>query len=176
MGSFLSSLGSPSGPEASLVQQAEDHRRKADELALKQRETSARSQAAYKAGNGELAKKLSVQAKELHKEVEHHNKEAARLYYLHHNQDSSEGTIDLHGLFVKEAIAKLDGAVKEAIKKKQDKLTVIVGAGNHSEGGVQRIRPGVEKWLRERGHTWEVVNQGCLLVQLRPKSFCCIIM
>lgn len=156
--------------------EAEDHRRKANELGEQQRQLSARSQAAYKAGNGALAKELSNKAKAIHSHVEHHNREAARLHYDHNNANLPDDTIDLHGLFVKEAIQKVEAAVSRARKEKRTGLTVIVGAGNHSVDGVQRIRPAVEKWCRDRGHAYTAINQGCLSISLREKRSFCIIM
>lgn len=171
MGNFCSSL---LGTHEKF-DEAEDHRKKANELGEQQRQLSARSQAAYKAGNGALAKQLSNQAKDIHAQVEYHNKEAARLHYVHNNSNLPDGTIDLHGLFVKEAIQKVDAAVSKAKKENRKTLTVIVGAGNHSIDRVQRIRPAVEKWCRDRGHTYTAVNQGCLSISLREKrSFCTI--
>ncbi len=176
MGNLISSLVSGNSPSGTLEQQAEYHRNKADEYAQQHRQLSSQSQAAYKAGRGDLAKSLSIQAKAIHSKVEHHNKEAARLYFDLNNEGKPEGTIDLHGLFVKEALQRLDEAVKSAVKERNPELVVIVGAGNHSEGGIQRIRPAVEKWLRERNYTWTVMNQGCLRVNLSKKKSCCVIM
>lgn len=177
MGNLISSLGLGGAPgyTGTLEQQAEQHRQEANRLGEQQRAISARSQAAYRSGNGALAKDLSLQAKALHSQVDFHNKEAAKLHFQAHNVDQPSGTIDLHGLFVKEALQVLEKAAADARKDKQSDLTVIVGAGNHSRDGVQRIRPAVEKWCRDRGHEFDVVNQGCLKIHLKKRS-CCIIM
>lgn len=174
MGNLVSSL--VGGGSHEKFDEAEDHRRRANELGEQQRELSARSQAAYRAGNGALAKQLSNQAKSIHTKVDYHNREAARLHYANNNKNLPEDTIDLHGLFVKEAIQKVEEAVSKAKKEKKKSLTVIVGAGNHSVDGIQRIRPAVEKWCRDRGHTYTAVNQGCLSISLREKRSFCIIM
>jgi len=175
MGNLISKLGLEGNEPGSLEEKAEEHRRLANELGVKQRELSARSQAAYHAGNGALAKDLSLQAKALHTRVELHNKEASKFHYEVHNASCPAGTIDLHGLHVKEALARLDTFTADARKEQRSVIIVIVGAGNHSEGGVQRIRPAVEKWCRERGHRFDEVNHGCVRVFLKEKrSFCCI--
>lgn len=177
MGNLISSLGGESASSSgSKLEQAEKLRRNAGQLAEKQRQVSGQSQIAYKSGNGKLAKDLSLQARALHQQVEAHNREAARLFFEANNEGKDEGTIDLHGLFVKEALQKLDVAASQAKKDKRRELVVIVGAGNHSEGGVQRIRPAVEKWCRDRGHAFKEVNQGCLRVYLKEQRKLCIIM
>lgn len=176
MGNFLS-LFTGRGPSytGTIEQQAEQHRQEAHRLAEQQRSLSSRSQAAFKSGNGALAKELSLQAKALHAQVDFHNKEAAKLHFQAHNVDQPSGTIDLHGLFVKEAIQALEKAADDARKEKTSDLIVIVGAGNHSKDGVQRLRPAVEKWCRDRGHTFDVMNPGCLRIHLKSRR-CCKIM
>jgi len=39
-------------------------------------------------------------------------------------------------------------------------VQVITGRGNHSVGGVARIRPQVEAWLRQRGVKFRPQNDG----------------
>lgn len=61
----------------------------------------------------------------------------------------------------------------------QDRLKIIVGAGKHSKGGIQKLRPKVEnllaQWENENKHmlgepetSVEVLNKGCLLVIYSP--------
>jgi DNA-nicking Smr family endonuclease len=83
--------------------------------------------------------------------------------------------LDLHGLFVKEALQAVQDEVRRAKKEKRSQLVLIVGAGHHSRDGVQRIRPAVEKMMREAGHRYEAMNQGCLKVYLREPSGCCLV-
>jgi hypothetical protein len=50
---------------------------------------------------------------------------------------------------------------------------IIVGAGHHSEGGKAKIRPEVERWLRDQGATFGMENIGCFWVDLgsfKPRS------
>lgn len=55
--------------------------------------------------------------------------------------------VDLHGLHVSEAIARADAAIASARARGAPRLTLIVGRGAHSAGGVARIRPAVEREL-----------------------------
>lgn len=160
----------------SLEEQAAHHRLQASQLAEQQRQVSLQSQAAFRSKNGALAKELSMQAKAIHLRVEEHNSAAARLYFEHHNKGAPAGTIDLHGLFVKEAIRRLEAFVAKAQKGQMGTIRVVVGAGNHSQDGVQRIRPAVETWLHGHGHEFTAVNQGCLEVRLARPQWSCSIM
>lgn len=162
-------------PSRGTLAEAEGHRRKAHELAERQHALSAQSQAAYKSGNGAAAKSLSIQARVLHRQVEEHNRQAAALYLYANNVNNPPGVLDLHGLFVKEALQAVQEEVRKAKKERRGQLVLIVGAGHHSRDGVQRIRPAVEKMMRDAGHRYEAINQGCLKVYLKEPRKCCVI-
>lgn len=59
--------------------------------------------------------------------------------------------IDLHGLFVEEAVEIVRARMQEERRRGGKGLWVIVGKGNHSEGGVAKLKPAVEKFCREEG-------------------------
>lgn len=74
-----------------------------------------------------------------------------------------------------EAIRKLKEKLdafdhQEAIKKKTPWLEIIVGAGNNSTGNEQKIRPRVEKFLKERKLKFAAVNKGSLVVTFQTYS------
>ena len=78
-----------------------------------------------------------------------------------------KGTIDLHLQYVADAVRiceeeyekiKNDAEVKEYV--------VIVGKGNHSEGGKARISPAIEEWADKKGLKHEL-NEGKVICQLR---------
>uniref|UniRef100_A0A8C5SP21 NEDD4 binding protein 2 n=1 Tax=Laticauda laticaudata TaxID=8630 RepID=A0A8C5SP21_LATLA len=63
--------------------------------------------------------------------------------------------LDLHGLHVDEALAHLSRVLQEKTKEHSlaggiPYLYVITGRGNHSQGGVARIKPAVTKYLTSR--------------------------
>lgn len=85
-------------------------------------------------------------------------------------QDSNPGEIDLHGLYVKEAIAHTDDAIEQAKRKGDSEIHLIVGTlmlrvhksfteirpvgkGLHSQGGVAKIKPAIESLMQKSVHT-----------------------
>ncbi|PBK87768.1 DUF1771-domain-containing protein [Armillaria gallica] len=72
------------------------------------------SHEAYIRGDRAAAKDLSNQWKNHKQKMEQLNKEASNWIYLEKNCHSKPGEIDLHGLYVKEAIAYTDAALEEA--------------------------------------------------------------
>jgi hypothetical protein len=64
------------------------------------------------------------------------------------NDDSPPGTIDLHGLYVKEAIERTEAAISQAQQRGDAEIKVIVGKGLHSQGHVAKIKPAVEDLMR----------------------------
>ena len=65
------------------------------------------------------------------------------------NQDSPRGTIDLHGLYVKEAIERTEKAIADGQRQGMDEMRVIVGKGIHSQGHVAKIKPAVQDLMRK---------------------------
>ena len=87
-----------------------------------------------------------------------------------YKQDSAPGEIDLHGLYVKEAIARADEAIIQAKGQDRSELRLIVGwwnipylsqvdslpvcssdigKGLHSQGGVAKIKPAIEELMEK---------------------------
>jgi DNA-nicking Smr family endonuclease len=64
------------------------------------------------------------------------------------NRDSPPGTLDLHGLYVKEAIERTENAIREAQGRGDAEMQIIVGKGLHSQGHVAKIKPAVEDLMR----------------------------
>jgi DNA-nicking Smr family endonuclease len=63
------------------------------------------------------------------------------------NTGRAPDEVDLHGLHVSEAISRADGAIRQARARGAPRLVFIVGKGLHSEGGVARLRPAIERQL-----------------------------
>lgn len=87
---------------------------------------------------------------------------------LHKFQDRDACNVDLHGLYVKEAIAYSENALAIARQRGDSKIRLIVGTrapsfqfrasssglalagqGNHSDGGVSRLKPAIQKAMRK---------------------------
>jgi DNA-nicking Smr family endonuclease len=76
------------------------------------------------------------------------------------------GELDLHGLFLQEALAATHMFLEYWIRNRRDTVLIITGAGHHSKHKYQPVlRPKVVALLQERVH-----KNGALLVSLRPRQ------
>ena len=146
----------------------EELRQKASIHAENRNSYFAQSQAAYRAGNKGLAKELSDKGKEEQALMDQFNAAAANMFLDRNNKSTSTDEIDLHGLHVKEAIAVVEEKLKEAKREKKKFLVFIVGVGNHSAGGVVKLKPAIEKLMEQYclACTPGVPRKGCLYVEL----------
>ncbi|KAF5386058.1 hypothetical protein D9615_002469 [Tricholomella constricta] len=130
------------------------------------------SHQAYARGDGAEAKTLSNRGKEHQRKREALNKQAADWIFLENNKDSKPGEIDLHGLYVKEAIARTDQAIQEAKRRGDSELHLIVGKGLHSRNGSAKIKPAVEELMQKHRLLAELDprNAGVLIVQINSSS------
>ncbi|KAG5643594.1 hypothetical protein DXG03_000602 [Asterophora parasitica] len=126
------------------------------------------SKQAYGQGDGAAAKTLSNRGKEHQRNMESLNRQAADWIFIENNKDSKPGEIDLHGLYVKEAIARTDQAIQEAKQRGDSELHLIVGKGLHSKGGSAKIKPAVEELMQRHRLQAELDphNAGVLVVQI----------
>lgn len=126
-----------------------------------------RSKAAYNSGDKAEAKRLSDEGKAHGREMEKWNKAASDYIFREENSDQPADTIDLHGQFAEEAEDIVEEAIKMRKQNGETHLRVIVGKGNHSVGGVMKIRPRVEKVCGELGLNWrQEQNAGVLYIDL----------
>ncbi|TLS23831.1 hypothetical protein PpBr36_08784 [Pyricularia pennisetigena] len=137
--------------------------------ARKRGECFERSRQAYENGDGAEAKRLSNEGKKHGANMERYNKQASEYIFRENNNPErvAEDTIDLHGQFVEEAEDILEARIRDAQARGQRHLHVIVGKGNHSAGGVQKIKPRVEQVCRELGLDYATeANDGRIYVDL----------
>lgn len=135
----------------------------------KKRDCFARSQQAYSSGDGALAKSLSEQGKRHQAQQDAYNRQASEFIFRENNVPGrvAEDTIDLHGQFVEEAEDMLEARIRDARARGQTHLHVIVGKGNHSAGGVQKLKPRIESVCREMGLEYATEeNAGRIYVDL----------
>lgn len=100
--------------------------------------------------------------------MEAYNAQARDFIFRTNNAHQPDDTIDLHGLYVEEAEEILETRLRTARQRGDDHIYVIVGKGNHSAGGVTKIKPAVEKLLRAQGLQFNSEqNAGRIIVQLR---------
>ncbi|KAF8556381.1 hypothetical protein OG21DRAFT_659174 [Imleria badia] len=114
------------------------------------------------------AKALLEEGKRHATKMEKLNAQASAIIFKENNQDKAACKVDLHGLYVKEAIAYSKQAIADAGRRGDSEIRLIVGQGNHSEGGVSRLKPAIQRKMQMCGHRVEVDprNPGVLLVRL----------
>lgn len=147
-------------------------RAEASQHAQKRGELLSQSQAAFQRGDKALAKQLSEQGKASGRLMEQCNAAAAELYFADNNRKHDQFTIDLHGLYVDEAVAKVEARISACQRAHQDYLVVIVGRGNHSKDHVQKLKPALERMVAE--HRLRVIvdapNTGCFTIMFNSSE------
>jgi len=123
---------------------------------------------AYAQGAGARAKELSTQGHQHQHKMESLNKQASDWIFAENNKDSNPGEIDLHGLYVKEAIAYTDNAIEQAKLRGDSDIRLIVGKGLHSTGSHAKIKPAIEELMQKHQLVAELDphNAGVLIVRL----------
>jgi len=134
-----------------------------------------RSHAAYESGDGAGAKTLSQEGHALQAEARRLDAQAAE-WIFRKNNEGRDGTrpreVDLHGLFVKEAVEKTEGAVREAKREGEREVRLIVGKGLHSENHSAKIKPAIEELMQKENLAAEIdpSNAGVLIVYVDGQS------
>ncbi|CUS10723.1 unnamed protein product [Tuber aestivum] len=96
---------------------------------------------AYASGDRALAHALSQKGKRHGENMKAYNEQAKNFIFSINNAGLSRDTMDLHGLYVEEAMDVLRGRMADI---RRGGLWVIVGRGNHSVGEA-RLRPAIER-------------------------------
>ncbi len=95
------------------------------------------------------------------------NKAASDYIFREENANQPGDTIDLHGQYAEEAEDIVEEAIRARKANGDTHLHIIVGKGNHSAGGVMKVRPRVEKVCQELGLSCnQEHNAGVLYVDL----------
>ncbi|KAK0196118.1 hypothetical protein F5146DRAFT_1176254 [Armillaria mellea] len=140
---------------------------------------------AYDRGDHVAVKFLSNQGKDHQWKMEQLNKEASNFIYLKNNrvslsrstfawgtkssiQHREPGEINLHGLYVKEAITYTDAAIKEAKLQGASEIRIIVGKGLHSRSRKAILRPAFKDLMDEYQLVAEFdpLNSSILVIEL----------
>ena len=181
----------------SRTEEAEQYRQDASVHAAARGKLTEESQAAFKNGDKKMAKELADRGKAEGHEMDRLNSEAATIFFNHNNprEDGSNhyGLVDLHGLHVKEALMYAELSIQNELERKIDENTpdtaagdvgdnlkqnpvktktrqviFIVGMGNHSEGGIRKIKPALEAMIKEKHPSFKIIidkpHKGCILV------------
>ncbi|KAH9839942.1 uncharacterized protein C8Q71DRAFT_855245 [Rhodofomes roseus] len=127
----------------------------------------------YARSNRERAKELSEQGKAHKAKMERLNERASEWIFAKNNEDRAPGDpVDLHNLYVKEAITYTERAVQDARRRGDTKIKLIVGKGRHSLQGVAKLKPAIKRLLQTQGLVVELdpKNAGVLIVNLDGRS------
>ncbi|KIM69735.1 hypothetical protein SCLCIDRAFT_19526 [Scleroderma citrinum Foug A] len=111
------------------------------------------SQEAYQRGDRALAKQLSEEGGIHKQKMEKLNTSASAWIFrgwtkLTDMKNREVGEVDLHDLYVKEAIAYAEKAIEKARKQGTSKIRLIVGKGLHSERNEAKIKPALEEFMK----------------------------
>ncbi|MBW0501163.1 hypothetical protein O181_040878 [Austropuccinia psidii MF-1] len=127
------------------------------------------SKQAYTSRDGARAKVLSNEGKAHQQRRDDLNRQAAEWIFRENNRHSPSDTIDLHGLYVYESISYMEAFISEASRaRKHSILRVIVGKGNHSQNNQARLKPAIEKLVKQHSLavSLDEQNSGVLIVEL----------
>lgn len=135
------------------LENANNLRQKASIHFENSKQLSLESQKSFQQGDKAQAKALSLFKQSEWKEGEDCNSRAADIIFRHFNPDGKNlSSIDLHGLYIKEAETYLVERMEQLQKEnKLNQLVIITGKGNHSEDGVAVIKPHVERFAMNKG-------------------------
>ncbi|KAK4538801.1 hypothetical protein CDCA_CDCA20G4826 [Cyanidium caldarium] len=143
-------------------------RDRAEQLRMERDRLFEAASAAHKRGRGAEAKRLAQEGHRVDTEYKTARSTAARAIFASKNAGLDSSEIDLHGLYVEEALeivkARLDGIDARRHGDTNRDIRIITGAGHHSDGGRARIRPAVEALLRERHYEYQVDGPGAFVV------------
>jgi DNA-nicking Smr family endonuclease len=128
---------------------------------------------AFEAGEKAKAKELSDKGKQAGRQMEEANRKAAEVILHYRNDGHEENYLDLHGLYLEEAMTAFRTRLDKLIARNEMVVfEVIPGAGNHSKNKAI-IKPKVIEELQTRKLRFEEKNAGTLLVYLnesQPKA------
>jgi DNA-nicking Smr family endonuclease len=106
--------------------------------------------------------------------METYNKRAADIIFASHNPaaERSLAQVDLHGLYVQEALSRVESHIAACRNAGIKSTVVVTGRGNRSRDGLAKIKPAVETFLKKENLRAElgIPNEGCVTVWLDVKE------
>lgn len=172
MGNALTTSDTSTG--AAALDHAQSLRNRGKELAALAQAEYQLSQQCWRSGDGAGAAEHKQQRLSYQKQKAALDKEAADVIFRENNRNRPENEVDLHGLFVAEALDKLDNCLQEAKRKNLSGMIIIVGKGNHSQDRIAKLKPAVaERLIKRYGLRCYMnePNQGCIRVEFVEGGF-----
>nr|XP_046269555.1 NEDD4-binding protein 2 isoform X2 [Scatophagus argus] len=151
----------------------EDFRAEANLQRHRQLESFSKAAEAFKQGRKEVASFYAQQGHLHGRQMrEAHHRAAIQIFERVNSSLLPNNILDLHGLHVDEALDYLAQVLQEKISDCEQglcrpQLSVITGRGNHSQGGVARIRPAVRDYLTNKHYRFTEPKPGLMLVSLK---------
>ncbi|XP_067387232.1 NEDD4-binding protein 2 isoform X2 [Emydura macquarii macquarii] len=139
----------------------------------KKQECLKKAEEAYRMGMKPVATFYAQQGRLHDQKMKEANHDAAVQIFEKVNASLlPENVLDLHGLHVDEAINHLSRVLQEKSHEYKQTggkpyLCMITGRGNHSQGGVARIKPAAIKYLTSHNFRFTEIKPGCLKVMLK---------
>ncbi|RLV90171.1 Smr domain-containing protein [Spathaspora sp. JA1] len=140
-----------------LRDEANKHRVKSEQLSQK-------SQSAHNSGDEKLAEELLEQSEKVMDQSISFNNQAADYVFRENNEGKRGDEIDLHGLYVREAIWFLQRRISREVG--MGPLRVITGTGSHSPFGISKLMPAVEDLCEEMGWQYRITKTNAVLIEL----------
>jgi len=148
------------------IQSWAEHRHEAILLAAEQQQFLSDTKHAFYNGDAATIKELKEKRIAYQNLIVAANKKAADAIFDQNNRRYPTLKIDLHGLYVREAIQKLSQRIDKAVSENVHELIVVVGRGLNSVAG-PKIQPAVEKYAKERHIPCQnILAAGCLVLDL----------
>jgi len=112
------------------------------------------------ADSPEESRRLKDLAHQKRKDAEVANDKAAKEIFVSKNGGYGDDQMDLHGLFVKEAMYFVEERLKKVdaqLKRGEMELVIIPGQGIHSDGGKAnaKLKPTLAQYLQDNGYPFE---------------------